>query len=97
MSVSFHLISLYLSLRVSQVFNRSVILETSQHEVPIFRVRMVPSVSLTMSRYAEDYILKRLPATFEESPGAYQSFIDYWGTHYYSRAHFGGVVRVGIA
>jgi len=79
----------------SSVTNKSVYLESAEHVESVFNVLMKPAFSrkMKLDEDAADYI-EDLPTTFKEDPEKYQTFIDYYGTHYFSEATFGGVIEV---
>ena len=62
--------------------------------LPVFSARMLPSISLKITPHVEKYIETRLTPTYEEDPVSYRDFIAQWGTHFFHKADFGGVIRV---
>merc|ERR1712087_1059094 len=49
---------------------------------------------LQITPHLEKYIEEHLKKTFEEDPDPYRTFINMWGTHFFHKAHFGGLIRV---
>jgi len=72
--------------------NKSVA-DSEKHE-PVFNVRMLPAISLKMTSHMEKFIEKRLNKPFREDAVAYRDFIAQWGTHFFHKADFGGIIRV---
>jgi len=93
MSGSFSLSASYQQMS-STVMDKKKSLASSKRVVPVFRARMLPSISLKITPHVEKYIKTRLTPTFEEDPASYRDFIAQWGTHFFQRANFGGVIRV---
>ncbi|XP_064650343.1 perivitellin-2 67 kDa subunit-like [Lineus longissimus] len=56
------------------------------------RADLAPYWAIQLGRYAEIFIDRRLPATFEEGPEVYQEFINHYGTHYFSHGKYGGLL-----
>ncbi|BFZ00947.1 hypothetical protein BsWGS_03986 [Bradybaena similaris] len=58
------------------------------------RVDFIPSWIIELDRFAALYVERRISGTFESNPAAYNTFINNFGTHYFSTANFGGYIRV---
>jgi len=69
-------------------------LASSKHVVPAFAAHMLPATSLQATPHIENYIKKHLNNTFEKDPEPYRQFINQWGTHFFQKANFGGLIRV---
>ena len=70
-------------------------LASSEQVVTAFAASMIPFISLQITPHLEKYIEERLKLTFEEDPAPYREFIRQWGTHFFHKANFGGLIRVG--
>jgi len=69
-------------------------LASSEQVVTAFAASMIPFISLQITPHLENYIEERLKNTFEEDPDPYRTFINVWGTHFFHKANFGGLIRV---
>ena len=87
---------LFLSLLISQVEEHNKTVASSSEVVPVFNARMLPYISLKVAPPIEEYIEKHLKKPFKENPKPYREFINQWGTHFFRKANFGGLIRVGI-
>ncbi|XP_059159772.1 perivitellin-2 67 kDa subunit-like [Physella acuta] len=58
------------------------------------RMDVVPPADLELDSYPKEYVDKKLNVTFESNPDIYYKFIEIYGTHYWSRANFGGYVKM---
>uniref|UniRef100_A0A2C9M066 MACPF domain-containing protein n=1 Tax=Biomphalaria glabrata TaxID=6526 RepID=A0A2C9M066_BIOGL len=58
------------------------------------RADFVPNWVLTLDKYAQNFIDKYFNETFETDPKSYDLFISLFGTHYFSKANFGGYIRL---
>ncbi|CAL1526332.1 unnamed protein product [Lymnaea stagnalis] len=56
-------------------------------------VEFDPSWVLEMDTFAKIFIDRKISGTFEKNQSAYFTFINQFGTHYFSSANFGGFVR----
>merc|ERR1712087_608904 len=69
-------------------------LASSEQVVTAFAANMIPFISLQITPHLEKYIEEHLKKTFEEDPDPYRTFINVWGTHFFHKANFGGLIRV---
>jgi len=78
----------------SMVEEHNKTVASSSEVVPVFNARMLPYISLKVAPPVEEYIEKHLKKPFKENPKPYREFINQWGTHFFRKANFGGLIRV---
>ncbi|CAG0901068.1 unnamed protein product, partial [Darwinula stevensoni] len=67
--------------------------EVSAFETAV-RADLHPSWIIQMSKMIDKFVEGRLQKNFTEDPGAYEEFIDNFGTHYFKTARFGGFIKL---
>ncbi|CAG0897826.1 unnamed protein product [Darwinula stevensoni] len=73
--------------------NSRYIEEVSAFETAV-RADLHPSWIVQMSKMIDVFVEGRLKKNFTEDPGAYEEFIDNFGTHYFKTACFGGFIKL---
>jgi hypothetical protein len=60
------------------------------------KVDLIPYLNIKAGTYMKEFINKYLQNNYTENPSKYQEFFDTFGTHYFSSARFGGIIKVEI-
>lgn len=58
------------------------------------RTDLVPFWVLELGAIVQGFVDNRLPANYSQNPAAYKLFIQYFGTHYFQSAKFGGLIKL---
>ncbi len=77
------------------IANQRSLLSVSAH-VSAIEVQLIPYWAVTESFYMREFYDKFLPNTYAENPAKYQEFLSLFGTHYFTTARFGGLLKVNI-
>ncbi|XP_076352890.1 perivitellin-2 67 kDa subunit-like isoform X1 [Tachypleus tridentatus] len=83
--------------------SQHTIMNTSQYVEEVsaydsaFRADLLPSWALTLNRFAQHFINNRLPESYEANRESYNTFVNFFGTHYFENANFGGIINVYIS
>jgi hypothetical protein len=77
------------------IANQKSLLSVSAH-VSAIEVQLTPYWAETEGFFMKEFFDKFLPNTYAENPAKYQEFLSTFGTHYFTTARFGGLLKVDI-
>lgn len=76
--------------------NTSRYIEEVRAHVSAFRADHIPSWAMELTKYAKNYLDRRLTKSFSQDPKSYETFIKTFGTHFFQDAFFGGMLKLVI-
>ncbi|XP_013787111.1 perivitellin-2 67 kDa subunit-like [Limulus polyphemus] len=79
------------------IMNTSQYLEEVSAYDSAFRADLLPSWALRLNRFAQQFINNWLPESYEANRESYNRFVNFFGTHYFQNANFGGIINVHIS